>query len=207
MHSSHPISVRQIGRNREHLRLNRCRLQRARAGPSRDERICAKHAQRRERPSPSSRPQCRQYGCRDRPAISTDSSAECHGRCTPGRRRSVRTGPSTTGADDAVDRRRPTTRRSGGDRRRRPGANRAQRRPPSRTSRPPGSREWRVLTTSQETRQVPRPNSHLRGVAGLPCQGLSSGQAPVAGDVREYRGRLRVESRRRWRVNGSAAGR
>jgi hypothetical protein len=45
----------------------------------------------------------------DRPAISTDSSTECHGRCTPGRRRSVRTGPSTTGADDAVGRRRPPT--------------------------------------------------------------------------------------------------
>lgn len=116
------------------------------------------------RPSPSSRPQCRRYGCRTGRRFRPDSPAECHGRCTPGRRRSVPTRPSPTFADDAVDRRRLATRQSGADRVRRPGANRARRRPPSRTSRPPGSD------------------------AGLRCHGHSRGEASMVGDVRERHG-------------------
>jgi hypothetical protein len=142
--------------------LNRCGLPRARAGPSRGERICAKHAHRRKRRSPSSRSQCRQYGCptgrRFRPTRSPSVTVAAHlagaDRCGPGRQRRAQMTRSTdvahpldgvvaTGVAELV-----------------PIALNAD--PRSRTSRPPGSREWRVLTTPQETRQAPRQTATSR---------------------------------------------
>ncbi len=167
--------------------LNRCRLQRARAGPSRDERICAKHPQRRERPSLSSRSQCRQYGCpsgrRFRPTRPPSVTVAAHlagaDRCGPGRQRRAQMTRSTdvalpldgvvaTGVADLV-----------------PMALNADRRPEHR-----GRRDHERGACLRRRRRLARSRAKqpLRGVAGLPCQGLSSGQAPVAGDVRKYPG-------------------